>query len=211
MSMAVEGKTKNPALIFDLGGVLLDWNPRYLYRKLFDGDEAKVDYFLREICPQSWNMRQDTGYPTAQAIAERCRLFPQYGSEIHAYYERYPETVKGEIAGTVAILGELREAGYPLCALSNWSAETFNLVRGKFPFLKWFDAMVISGEVGLAKPDKAIFMLAAENMQRSPQECLFIDDLPVNIEAAREYGFQTITFTSPQELRIEFERKGILV
>jgi 2-haloacid dehalogenase len=201
---------KNPAIIFDLGGVLLDWNPRYLYRKLFNGDEDKVDFFIKEICPQSWNMRQDTGYPTAKAIEERCLLFPQYSAEIHAYYERYPETVKGEIAGTVAILGELREAGYTLCALSNWSAETFNMVRGNFPFLKWFDQMIISGEVGLAKPDKAIFMLAAQRVGRPPQDCLFIDDLPVNIDAAREYGFQTIQFTSPQELRGELVKKEIL-
>lgn len=208
--MTFNQKTRNPALIFDLGGVLLDWNPRYLYRKIFKGDEAKVEFFLKEICPQSWNMRQDTGYPTAQAIAERCLLFPQYSAEIHAYYERYPETVKGEIAGTVAILRELREAGYPLCALSNWSAETFGLVRGDFPFLKWFDAMVISGEVGVAKPYRAIFMLAAERVGRALQDCLFIDDLTVNIEAAREYGFQTILFTSPQELRIELKERQVL-
>jgi 2-haloacid dehalogenase len=211
LSVTFEHKTRNPALIFDLGGVLLDWNPRYLYRKIFSGDEAKVNFFLKEICPQSWNMRQDIGYPTAKAIEERCLLFPHYSAEIHAYYERYPETVKGEIAGTVAILRELYEAGYPLCALSNWSAETFNMVRGKFPFLKWFDAMVISGEVGLTKPDKAIFMLAAQHVGRPPQDCLFIDDLTVNIDAAREYGFQTIAFTSPQELREELVEKKILV
>jgi haloacid dehalogenase superfamily, subfamily IA, variant 3 with third motif having DD or ED len=201
---------KNPAIIFDLGGVLLDWNPRYLYRKIFNGDEDKVEFFLKEICPQSWNMYQDTGYPTAKAIEERCLLFPQYSAEIHAYYERYLETVKGEIAGTVAILGELREAGYTLCALSNWSAETFGRVRGDYPFLKWFDQMVISGEVGLAKPDKAIFMLAAQRVGRAPADCLFIDDLQVNIDAAREYGFQTIQFTSPQELRRELVKKAIL-
>ena len=200
---------KNPAIIFDLGGVLLDWNPRYLYRKIFNGDEEKVDFFLKEICPQSWNMRQDTGYPTVKAIEERCQLFPAYSEAIHAYYDRYPETVKGEIAGTVAILGELREAGYTLCALSNWSAETFNLVRGKFQFLKWFDEMVISGEVGLAKPDKDIFMLAAQRVGRAPADCLFIDDLPVNIEAAREYGFQTIHFISPQELHDEMKKRKI--
>jgi 2-haloacid dehalogenase len=201
---------KNPAIIFDLGGVLLDWNPRYLYRKIFNGDEDKVEFFLKEICPQSWNMRQDTGYPTAKAIEERCQLFPEYSDAIHAYYERYPETVKGEIAGTVAILGELREAGYALCALSNWSAETFNIVRGKFTFLKWFDQMIISGEVGLAKPDKAIFMLAAQRVGRTPADCLFIDDLPVNIDAAREYGFQTIQFISPKNLRDEMVKKKIL-
>lgn len=208
--MAVDSKTKNPALIFDLGGVLLDWNPRYLYRKLFDGDEARVDFFLKEICPQSWNMRQNTGYPTAKAIEERCLLFPQYSAEIHAYYERYPETVKGEIAGSVAILRELRDAGFALCALSNWSAETFGLVRGDYAFLKWFDEMVISGEVGLAKPDKAIFMLAAQRMQRAPVDCLFIDDLAVNIDAAREYGFQTLLFESPQSLQMNLTSRGIL-
>lgn len=201
---------KNPAIIFDLGGVLLDWNPRYLYRKIFNGDEDKVDFFLKEICPQSWNMRQDTGYPTAKAIEERSLLFPEYSDAIHAYYERYPETVKGEIAGTVAILGELREAGYTLCALSNWSTETFGRVRGDYPFLKWFDQMIISGEVGLAKPDKAIFMLAAQRVGRAPADCLFIDDLTVNIDAAREYGFQTIQFISPKDLRDEMVKKKIL-
>jgi 2-haloacid dehalogenase len=210
LSMTVEHKTRNPALIFDLGGVLLDWNPRYLYWKVFNGDETKVDFFLKEICPQSWNMRQDTGYPTAQAIAERCLLFPQYSAEIHAYYERYEETVSGSNAGTVQILGELRDAGYPLCALSNWSWETFDRIRGKFEFLEWFDELVISGKVGLTKPDKAFFMLAAERMRRVPADCLFIDDLQVNIEAASEYDFQTILFTSPQELRIELQKRQVL-
>lgn len=210
MSMAVEGKTKNPALIFDLGGVLLDWNPRYLYRKIFNGDEAKVDFFLKEICPQSWNMRQDTGYPTAKAIEERSRLFPEYSDAIHAYYERYEETVSGSNAGTVQILGELRDAGYPLCALSNWSWETFDRIRGKFEFLEWFDELVISGKVGLTKPDKAIFMLAVQRVGRAPADCLFIDDFQVNIDAAREYGFQTVLFTTPQELRIELQKMQIL-
>ncbi len=155
-------------------------------------------------------MQQDSGYPVAKAIEERSRLFPEYRDAIHAYYERYEETVGGEIEGTVQILAELRAAGYPLCALSNWSWETFSRIRGKFEFLEWFDELVISGKEGIIKPNAAIFELAAQRMQRPPADCLFIDDYPLNIEAASSLGFQTILFTTPQELQKELREKKII-
>jgi 2-haloacid dehalogenase len=207
--MMNENSRKNPAIIFDLGGVLLDWNPRYLYRKIFNGDEDKVEFFLKEICPQSWNMRQDTGYPTAKAIEERCQLFPEYSDAIHAYYERYPKRSKER--------SPARWRSWGNCGKPDMRVRAEQLVGGdfqhsarKFTFLKWFDQMIISGEVGLAKPDKAIFMLAAQRVGRAPADCLFIDDLTVNIDAAREYGFQTIQFISPKNLRDEMVKKKIL-
>ncbi len=203
-------KSKNPAFIFDLGGVLLDWNPRYLFRKLFAGDEDRVNFFLNEICTQEWNMRQDAGYPLAQAIEERCRLYPEYSQAIHAYYERYQETVSGEISGTVQILAELRAAQYALCALSNWSWETFSLIRGDHAFLEWFDELVISGREGIIKPDAAIFALAARRVGRAPQDCLFIDDYQLNISAAEQLGMQAVLFTSPETLREELVSRGLI-
>ena len=150
-------KIKTPAFIFDLGGVLIDWNPRYLFRKLFNGDEERVEWFLNEVCPQSWNVQMDGGYPFEQAIEERCQIYPELSGELHAYWERWEETIGGAIPETVEILAELRDAGYPLYVLSNWSAETFARVRAQFPFLDWFDGLVISGQIGLTKPNKAIF------------------------------------------------------
>lgn len=208
--MTTTQKSKTPAIIFDLGGVLIDWNPRYLFRKLFDGDEERVEWFLSEVCPQSWNVKMDGGYPFQQAIEERCQLFPELADELHAYWERWEETIGGEIPGTVAILAELREAGYPLYVLSNWSNETFARVRKHFPFLDWFDGLVISGQIGLTKPNKEIFDYLLEKVGLPAGECLFIDDIATNTEAAAKLGFQTVLFTSPEELLNFLQDKELL-
>lgn len=208
--MAIENKTKSPAFIFDLGGVLIDWNPKHLLRKLFVGDEAAMEHFLAVVCPQTWNVTLDKGYSFAKAIEERVSMFPEYSSYIYAYYERWEEMVKGEIKETVDILSSLREAGYPLYALSNWSAETFNRVRDQFEFLTWFDDMIISGEVKMVKPHREIFDLLLERIQCEPEDCLFIDDHSSNTEAAESYGFQTILFSSPSQLKTELSERGLL-
>lgn len=199
-----------PALIFDFGNVLVDWNPHYLYRKFFDGDDQAVARFLNEINFYEWNLQQDAGRSFHAAIAEICARYPHHCELIKAYDERYEESISGPIWPTVQILKELKCAGYPLYGLSNWPAEKWCAVSPKFEFFTWFDDIVISGEVKLAKPDPAIFLLLLARIGRPASECLLIDDSIHNIETARQLGFQTIQFESPERLRSELEKRNIL-
>jgi 2-haloacid dehalogenase len=197
------------AMVFDFGGVLLDWNPRYLYRRVFAGDQEAMERFLAEIGFDEWNLRQDAGRPFAQAVKELCARFPHYCDQIQLYPARYPETLAGPIQGTVEILETLHRQGYPLYAISNWAAETFKLVRHRYAFLDLFDEMIISGEVRLAKPDPRIFALLLERIGRRAEECLLIDDAAANIAAARRLGFRTIHFQSPEGLREALAELGV--
>lgn len=198
-------------LVFDFGGVLIDWNPRHLYRKLFPNDPEGMEQFLSEVGFSEWNLRQDEGRPFAEAVAELCDSFPHYSTQIRAYDERYLETMTGPLWDTVAILKSLKEQGYPLYALSNWSAEKFEQVKPRYEFFSWFEDMVISGAVRLVKPDPRIYQLLAEVTGRSPGDCLIIDDSPVNTTAALELGFQAIRFASPGQLKLELAQRGIHV
>jgi 2-haloacid dehalogenase len=202
-------QNRKPAVVFDLGGVLVDWNPRYLYRKLIE-DEAAVERFLAEVCTPEWNLKQDAGRPFAEAVEELIVQYPDQHELIRAYHLRWEETVGGPIAGTVEILAELKRAGYTVAALSNWSAETFPVARRRFDFLNWFDVTVISGEVKMVKPDPRIFELLLERLGRRAEECVYIDDVEANVRAARELGFRAIHFTSPDRLREELKRMEIL-
>jgi 2-haloacid dehalogenase len=199
-----------PAIIFDFGGVLLDWNPRYLYRKLFPNDEKGMEHFLSEVGFDEWNRLQDAGRPFSVAVSEICARFPQYCDLIQAYDERFPESIKGVIPGTVDILRSLWIKGTSLYGLSNWPAEKFYLVRPEYEFLAWFHNIVISGEVGIAKPDRRIYQLLLEEINRPAMECLLIDDSPANIVSAQALGFQTIQFESPPQLAAELTRRGLL-
>jgi len=199
------------ALVFDVGNVLLEWDPRFLYRKLFAGDEEAMERFLAEIDFFAWNLHQDRGRSFAEGVAEACRQFPQYCELIRLYDERYEETLSGPIAGVVEILEALHNAGHPLFALSNWSAEKFHLVRPHYPFFDCFQTIIISGEVGLAKPDVRIFRLAQEKIKRQPGDCLLIDDSLKNCQAAASLGFQIINFQSPEQLRQALAQYGIVM
>lgn len=199
-----------PAIVFDLGGVLLDWNPRYLYRSLFKGDEAAMEHFLSEICTPEWNSRQDAGRPFAEAVAELSALHPQHRELIEVYHTRWGEMLADPIEGTVAVLENLHSQGHYLCALSNWSAETFPIARTRHAFLKRFQTIVLSGEEKLIKPDPAIFHVLLRRIGRRAEECLFIDDAPANVQAARRLGFETMAFTSPEDLRLELIERGLL-
>jgi len=199
-----------PAIIFDFGGVLLDWNPRYLYRKLFPDDVPAMERFLDEIHFTEWNKLQDAGRPFSVAVAELCARHPQHCELIRAYDERFMETLSGAIAGTVGILRRLHRVGCPLYGLSNWPAEKFRLVRPVYEFFDLFKDMVISGEVGVTKPDPRIFHLLLQQVARPAEECLLIDDAPANISAAASLGFQTIQFHSPEQLATELESRGLL-
>jgi 2-haloacid dehalogenase len=210
MEMTANHTRKHPIIIFDLGGVLLDWDPRHLLRKLFPDNKEEMDHFLEVVCPQEWNINQDKGYPFPRAIRERQQLFPEYGEIIQAYYDRWEEMVAGQIQGTVDIMAELRKVGYPLYALSNWSSEMFNRIRGQFEFLDWFDDMVISSEVKMVKPHREIFDLLLSRIQGRAEDCLFIDDHAVNTDAAEALGFQTILFKSPEQLKKELAARGLM-
>lgn len=197
-------------IIFDIGGVLVDWNPRHLYRKMFNGDEAKVEHFLSEVCTFDWNAQMDRGYPLAKAIEERAAQFPEYEAEIRAYQSRWEEMIGGDFPGTVEIVAALRGQGYPLFLLSNWFVETYPLIYKRFEFLHWFEDVILSGAVKAAKPDPEIYHATLERVQREAGDCLFIDDSEGNIRAARELGFQTILFTSPEQLRAELSGRGLV-
>jgi 2-haloacid dehalogenase len=202
--------TLPPAIIFDFGGVLLDWNPRYLYRKLFPNDEQGMERFLAEIGFDEWNHLQDAGRPFSVAVAELCFRHPQYCDLIRAYDERYLESLKGAITGTVDILRCLWTVGFSLFGFSNWPAEKFYLVRPGYEFFSWFQGVVISGEVGIAKPDPRIFQVLLEQVDRPAGECLLIDDSPINITIAQALGFQTIHFHRPAQLASDLARRGLL-
>jgi len=201
--------TDRLAIIFDFGGVLFDWNPHYLYLKLFGGDPQAVDNFLSEIHFAEWNLRQDQGRPFSIAVADHCARFPQYCELIRAYDALWEESLGGPIGGSVEILQSLREAGYPLYALSNWSAEKFALIRRRYDFLDWFKTIIISGSVGMVKPDPQIFDLTFNQIGYPASECLVIDDSEQNIRVAQDLGCLTIHFRSPLQLKTELQRLGI--
>ena len=196
--------------IFDLGGVLFDWNPRHLYRKLFAGDEAAMEEFLANVCTTEWNEQQDAGRTFAAATRA---LLPQHADKlelIEAFGQRFSEMIQGPIEGTVTVLSELKTRGVPIYGLSNWSAETFPPQRAKWDFLSWFDDLVISGEVGIIKPDPRIFEILLERNRIDPATAVFIDDNPANAEAARRFGIHGIHFRSPEQLRDELISVGLL-
>ena len=197
-------------VVFDLGGVLIDWNPRYLYRTLFGGDDAAMEHFLTHVCSPAWNHEQDAGRSFAEGCAELVREFPDARPLIEAWRERFAETLGGPIAGTVEILAALRERGVPLYALSNWWAETFPIARARFDFLGWFDGIVISGEFGAAKPDPRIFAHLLETYGLRADATVFIDDVPANIAAAAAAGMRTILFTDPVALRVALRELDLL-
>lgn len=182
-------------IIFDLGGVLIDWNPRYLYRQLLP-DEEHVEAFLSTVCTMDWNEEQDGGRPFEEGISILSQKWPQHQSLIEAYYHRWIEMIGGAINDSVDVLKALQEKGVPLYALTNWSAQTFPLIRDDFPFLNWFKGIVVSGEEKLKKPDPAIYQLILDRYELEPAQTLFIDDNKRNIDAAGAMGIQTHHFTS---------------
>jgi len=196
-------------VLFDLGGVLIDWNPRYLYRSLCAG-EAELEHFLAVVCDPAWNAGIDAGRSFAEAIREKQQAFPQYAELIGFWRSRWDEMLNGEVPGTPALLGELKAAGVPLFALTNWSAETFPMAFQRFGFLERFERIVVSGAEGLAKPDPALFRLAIERCALVPEETVFIDDSPANVAAALGLGFDALLFSGAEVLRPALVARGLL-
>ncbi|MCC6499033.1 MAG: HAD family phosphatase [Anaerolineales bacterium] len=202
--------TNITAIIFDFGNVLLEWDPRFVYRRYFPNDEKGMEDFLEEIKFMEWNAQQDKGRPFEEGIAILSREFPHRATLIQAYHDHWQDSIGSEIAGSVKILTRLKAKGYPLYGLSNWSPETFPYALTKYDFFELFDDKVVSGYVGLVKPDPAIFTLALDTIGKPAQDCLFIDDSAKNIEQAKRMGFVTIHFTSPERLENELKEMELL-
>lgn len=195
-------------IVFDLGGVLIDWNQKHLYRKIFRTDE-EIDWFIANICTPAWNHQLDAGKPFAEGVAELVSKHPEHENEITAYWHRWTEMLGGPMQPTVTILDALAEKNLRLLALTNWSAETFPHVS-HYPFFRHFEGVLVSGEEKLAKPDPAIFHLLAERYALNPAECLFIDDNADNIHTAESIGFQIVHFKNAEDLTMRLRGFGLL-
>jgi 2-haloacid dehalogenase len=202
--------TDRRVVIFDFGGVLVDWNPRHLYRKLFGDDTAGMERFLAEVCNDEWNRQHDAGRPFADGVRELAVRHPAQAELIRAYRQRWDETLGEPIGGSVAILRELKDAGHRLYGLTNWSHETFPIGRARFAFFAWFDGIVVSGEERLIKPDPLLFVRLLERYGVDPAGAVFIDDVQRNVEAAAALGMHGMHFQSPEQLRAELGRAGLL-
>jgi 2-haloacid dehalogenase len=200
--------TRRRAVAFDLGGVLIHWDPRLLFRKLLPSED-QVERFLGEVCTSDWNHALDAGLPLAEGIAERVARFPEHEPLIRAYGERFDEMML-PMPASIALLGELRARGVALYALSNWNADTFARTRPLFPFLDAFEGLVISGQVGLAKPDPRIFRHLLDAHALAAEDVLFVDDRAANVEAARGSGIEGVLFEGAALLRTELVRRNLL-
>jgi 2-haloacid dehalogenase len=207
--MAVSTSRSIAAVVFDIGGVLLDWDPRHLYRQLFD-DEEEMDRFLQEVCTLEWHDAHDRGKAADVSCAELAAAHPEHGELIWAWTRRSEEMVSGPIAGTVEVLRDLKEAGVPCYALTNMEVWTYPQRLERFPFLQWFDGTVVSGFEGIAKPDVEIFELLLRRFELTPDSTLLIDDSPRNVRAAQRLGMQAVEFQSAAELRRLLEQAGVL-
>ena len=197
-------------LIFDLGGVLVDWNPEYVYLSVFEGDRKKMQTFFDEVCTFDWNENQDAGYSLAQATADRIALFPEQEELIKMYYGRWEEMLGGPIEATVALLKKLVDhPKYRVVALTNWSAETFPIALKRFEFLHWFEGIVVSGTEKTRKPFPEIYQTTLSRYNLKAEESLFIDDNARNITAAQALKIQTIHFLNPDQLATDLQTKGI--
>ena len=198
------------SVVFDIGGVLIDWNPRHLYRKIFESEE-EMEWFLSEICTYEWNVQQDGGKTFNVATAELSAKYPEYSDKIALYYGRWEEMLGGELKDTVDIFNELKSVGIPLYALSNWSHEAFPAAYERYDFMKQFDGIVVSGYEKLLKPDHAIYRVLMSRYNVNPAESVYIDDNKANADAATELGFHSIHFQSAAELRLELRNLGLAV
>lgn len=197
-------------IVFDFGGVLVDWNPHYLYDSHF-GSREKADWFLENICTGRWNIQMDGGKPFAEGCAELSAEYPEWRKEIYMFFDRWIEMMADEIPGMRELLGELKAAGYGLYGLTNWSAETFCQVRDRYEVFSLLDGMVVSGEEHIVKPDEAIFKRLLERYGLNAAECIFVDDLQRNVDGAIQAGLQGLLFRGAESLREDFTRLGICI
>ena len=197
-------------IIFDLGAVLIDWNPRYLYRKIFQTEE-EISWFLENICTSEWNDEQDAGRSFEEATEILLAKHPEWEIPNRAWYDRWTETIPGPIHETVEILKTIKESNkYRLYALTNWSAQTFPWALNNFEFLHWFEGIVVSGIEKKSKPRPEFYQILFDRYDVMPGKALFIDDNVKNIEAGKIFGLTAIHFKSPIQLRQDLIQIGIL-
>lgn len=197
-------------IIFDLGAVLIDWNPRHLYRKIFKTEE-EISWFLENICTSEWNDEQDAGRSFEEATEVLVAKHPEWEEPVRAWYGRWRETIQGPIHETVDILKTIKESnGYRLYALTNWSAETFPWALNTFEFLHWFEGIVVSGVEKIKKPQPEFYQILFDRYNVNPRNSVFIDDNEKNIETGKTIGLTTIHFKSPTQLYAELNQLGIL-
>jgi 2-haloacid dehalogenase len=202
--------SKIDTVIFDLGGVLIDWNPRYLYRKIFS-TEDEITWFMENICTSEWNDMQDAGRSFAEATEELVKKHPSHEVPIRAWYGRFPETISGAIQPTVDVLATIKQNNrHSLYALTNWSAESFPWALDNFDFLHWFQGIVVSGREGSRKPFRDFYETILNRYQIDPGRAVFIDDNIKNIKGANDVGLKTIHFTSAVQLEEDLKDLGVL-
>lgn len=194
-------------IIFDLGGVLIDWNPLYVFHdEYFDSIEKRI-YFFEHICTSDWNENQDAGYPIAKATEERVALFPEWEKPIRDYYGRWTDMLGGPIEATVGIFRQLKQnPDLKFYALTNWSAETFPIALERFDFLQWFDGRVVSGEEKMRKPFPEFYQLLLNRYDVKPSEALLVDDNLRNVKAAETIGIKGIHYMDPGQLKNELTK-----
>lgn len=197
-------------VVFDIGQVLIEWDPRHLYRDLFDGYEDLMEDFLDNVCSPAWNLEQDRGRPWADAVAQLTAEHPDCAELIRVYDEQWEQMVPGPIPGTPEILAELKARGVPVYAITNFSADKFALSQKRFDFLNGFDGIVVSGIEKVIKPDPKIYRILLDHYGLDAADCLFIDDNPDNVESARAVGMTAHHFAGAEALRRDLEGFGLL-
>jgi 2-haloacid dehalogenase len=198
-------------IVFDLGGVLIDWNPEYVFLKEFRGDREKMNWFFNTICTSSWNEKQDAGYSIEKATNERVAMFPKHERLIRMYYGEWEQMLGFEHTETVEILRRLHDSKeHSIYSLTNWSNETFPVALKKFPFLSWFKGILVSGDVGLKKPDPEIYKLLLDRYGLEANTCVFIDDRTENVKAASALGFSGIVFKNHTQLSKDLKKLNII-
>ena len=191
--------------LFDLGGVFFDWDPNHFFINVFKESKER-EYFLNEICNDSWNIQQDAGRSINEAEFELIPKFPKYESQIKMYYANHRKMIKGTFEESIAVLNYLKNNNYKCYVLSNWSAETFKGMAEDYPFLKNFEGLLISGEDKLIKPDLAIYQLAIKRFNLVPQDCVFIDDKLENVQAAKKLNFNIVHLTNPKTIGADIKK-----
>ena len=204
-------KTQIDNIVFDLGGVLVDWDPKYLYSKVFNGDHKRMNFFLSEVCTPEWNVEQDAGRSLAEATQILVEKFPDHENHIRLFYDRWSEMIRGSVRGTVTLLEELKKKdAHNLYALTNWSAETFPVALERFDFLGHFQGIVVSGEEKTRKPFPKIYEILFERYSLDPGTSVFIDDSRPNVKTATELGMIGIHFSHPEQLSSDLRSLGVL-
>ena len=197
-------------IIFDFGGVLIDWNPLHLYNRYFLGDEAKARWFIDNICTMEWNVQMDAGKPFADGIRELTALHPEWADAIAAYRARWQEMIGGPIPGMTDVVRQLKDAGYHVFGLSNWSWETLSTIIDDYPVIKELEGVVISGLEYVIKPQPEIYRLLLDRYRLKADECVFIDDNLANVQGAEAVGIHGLLFTGPEMLKEEFKKLHIM-